>query len=406
VAVGDSALFNQSVNGSGFYSNTAVGSKVLYSNTTGYDNTANGFQALYSNTAGYRNTADGFSALISNASGYDNTANGYAALLFNITGFGNIAVGSHADVSSFNLNNATAIGYNTTVDASNKVRIGNASVTSIGGQVGWTSFSDGRYKKNIKEDVQGLAFINTLRPITYTIDIDGLNAFYDKGRKDVTDQMDAKGKEVMQQANDEAGKIVYNGFIAQEVEAAAQKLHYNFSGVDKPKDKDGLYGLRYSDFVVPLVKAVQELSKMNDDKDAKITDQNKKIDEQQKEIDELKTMMLQLQQNFNSCSPCGQVTTQSSQQSIMSISNASLQQNIPNPFSNSSSISYYIPSGFHSAQLVMTDISGHVLKTWSITQSGSGKQIISGSELTGGMYQYSLLIDGKTIDTKKMVISK
>jgi hypothetical protein len=54
----------------------------------------------------------------------------------------------------------------------------------------------------------------------------------------------------------------------------------------------------------------------------------------------------------------------------------------------------------------MTDISGNVLRTWSIAQSGSGKQIISGSELTGGMYQYSLLIDGKTIDTKKMVLSK
>ncbi|MEP6597145.1 MAG: hypothetical protein ABJA71_14425, partial [Ginsengibacter sp.] len=30
------------------------------------------------------------------------------------------------------------------------------------------------------------------------------------------------------------------------------------SGVDKPQTKDGLYGLRYSDFVVPLVKAMQE----------------------------------------------------------------------------------------------------------------------------------------------------
>jgi len=88
------------------------------------------------------------------------------------------------------------------------------------------------------------------------------------------------------------------------------------------------------------------------------------------------------------------------------VSGAVLHQNIPNPFNNSSSISFYIPPGFHSAQLVMTDISGKVLRNWSITQSGSGKQIISGSELTGGMYQYSLLIDGKTIDTKKMVLSK
>ena len=40
-------------------------------------------------------------------------------------------------------------------------------------------------------------------------------------------------------AEDEASKIIYNGFIAQDVEAAAKKLNYDFSGVDKPKSKDG-----------------------------------------------------------------------------------------------------------------------------------------------------------------------
>ncbi len=53
-------------------------------------------------------------------------------------------------------------------------------------------------------------------------------------------------------------KIKMTGFVAQEVEQAAQQSNYDFSGVDKPQTADGLYGLRYSDFVVPLVKAVQE----------------------------------------------------------------------------------------------------------------------------------------------------
>jgi hypothetical protein len=47
------------------------------------------------------------------------------------------------------------------------------------------------------------------------------------------------------------------GFIAQEVEQAANEIEYDFSGVDAPKNDD-LYGLRYVEFVVPLVKAVQE----------------------------------------------------------------------------------------------------------------------------------------------------
>ena len=56
------------------------------------------------------------------------------------------------------LNNTTAIGYLAIPTASNQVRIGNTSVTSIGGQVEWTAFSDGRFKKDIKEDVSGLIY--------------------------------------------------------------------------------------------------------------------------------------------------------------------------------------------------------------------------------------------------------
>jgi predicted RNase H-like nuclease (RuvC/YqgF family) len=53
------------------------------------------------------------------------------------------------------------------------------------------------------------------------------------------------------------------GFIAQEVEKAASELGFDFSGVDKPKNKDDFYGLRYAEFTVPLVKAVQELNDKN-----------------------------------------------------------------------------------------------------------------------------------------------
>ncbi|MBC7776696.1 MAG: hypothetical protein H7246_14780, partial [Phycisphaerae bacterium] len=44
----------------------------------------------------------------------------------------------------------------------------------------------------------------------------------------------------------------------QEVEAAAKEVGYDFSGVDAPKNEHDVYGLRYAEFTVPLVKAVQE----------------------------------------------------------------------------------------------------------------------------------------------------
>jgi len=363
------------------YANTANGYVALYSNTTGTANTANGNQSLYSNTTGYANTANGSAAFYFNTTGIYNTAIGVAALYSNNTGSYNTALGYLADVSTGNLNNATAIGYNANVDASDKVRVGNTGVNSIGGQVGWSTFSDGRYKKNIKEDVKGLSFINSLRPITYTVDINSLNAYYDKGRKH--DSAYEKMKADMQRSGDQAAKIVYNGFIAQDVEAAAKKLNYEFSGVDKPKTEDALYGLRYAEFVVPLVKAVQELSAKNDDL--------------QKQIDELKAIIL----TGNQSSINLQSQTANNWQQT-----ALLQQNSPNPFSNSTVIRYYIPPNTNNAQLIISDANGVVLKTIVLSSNGNGQATITAGGLSQGNYFYSLMIDGGKSATKQMIITK
>jgi predicted RNase H-like nuclease (RuvC/YqgF family) len=60
-------------------------------------------------------------------------------------------------------------------------------------------------------------------------------------------------------------QIIYSGFIAQDVEKTAKEIGYDFSGVDAPKNENDLYGLRYAEFVVPLVKAVQELDQENEE---------------------------------------------------------------------------------------------------------------------------------------------
>ena len=72
-----------------------------------------------------------------------------------------------------------------------------------------------------------------------------------------------------------------SGFIAQEVAEAASELNYEFSGVDVPDSGKDLYSLRYSEFVVPLVKAVQEQQEM-------IEQQNMVIEQLVREIERLK----------------------------------------------------------------------------------------------------------------------
>jgi hypothetical protein len=264
-------------------SNTANGTHALYSNSTGNSNTANGSQALYSNRTGNYNTANGHQALNYNTIGYYNTANGKGALYSNTTGGGNTALGYGADVSSGSLTNATAIGFVATVDASDKVRIGNTSVTSIGGQVGWTTFSDGRYKKSISENVPGLAFISKLKPVTYTMDVDAIDAVLRPRQphegKSQEDLMPSAEEIASRQAQ---SQIVYTGFIAQEVEQVAKETGYDFSGVDAPKSDKGMYGLRYAEFVVPLVKAVQEQQQLIQEQQVMIQELQKRIEHLEK----------------------------------------------------------------------------------------------------------------------------
>ena len=108
------------------------------------------------------NTAIGGGALFSNATGNFNTASGGSALSGNTTGSLNTAIGFGADVSTDGLINATAIGSGALVNASNKIRLGNSSVTVIEGQVGFTASSDATKKENF-QPVDAQAVLDKIR---------------------------------------------------------------------------------------------------------------------------------------------------------------------------------------------------------------------------------------------------
>ncbi len=408
--------------------NVANGYQALYSNTTGFYNVANGYDALSFNTTGSSNTANGYGALLSNTTGSNNVANGNQALLFNDTGSNNIAtgvyalnsnttgsnntaigdsalssnsigynntaLGSFADITYDNTNstflgaqsdatavvaNSTALGYAAVVTADNQVRIGNTDVTSIGGQVDWTTCSDGRYKKNIREDVPGLAFINLLKPITYTLDVSGIAAKFHKAKPSGLAQPQRSSAE--QRASNEKAKIRYTGFVAQEVEKAAQNLNYDFSGVDAPKVKDDLYGLRYSEFVVPLVKAVQELGKKNEEL-------SKKNEELEARLQKLEALI--------ALGRINNATTKSRE--------AYLEQNTPNPFGEATTIRYHLPFNSTPAKVVITSVNGQVLKTFSVSSSERGSVTLQAGSIAAGVYLYSLWVNNQLVDTKKMIV--
>jgi hypothetical protein len=162
-ATGTSSLES---NNTGYF-NTATGYFALRENTIGYRNTANGAYALASNIDGLHNTANGNHALFSNSTGAGNTASGHSALFSNTTGLNNTAIGNYADVSAGNLSNATAIGSAAVVNASNKIRLGNSSVTVIEGQVNFTASSDRNQKENFRP-VDGKEVLNEIRGFELT----------------------------------------------------------------------------------------------------------------------------------------------------------------------------------------------------------------------------------------------
>src|SRR5205814_10324877 len=96
-----------------------------------------------------------------------NIADGVYALYSNTTGTFNTAIGVGADVGFGDLTNATAIGHGAVVDASNKVRIGNNSVTVIEGQVAYT-FSSDRNKKENFQPVDGEEVLRKIRQFNLT----------------------------------------------------------------------------------------------------------------------------------------------------------------------------------------------------------------------------------------------
>jgi hypothetical protein len=369
VSIGNNSMLT---NLTGSY-NTATGSFALDSNTTGISNSAYGYYSMHSNKSGMYNTASGAYALYKNNSGLYNSGIGQGAVYYNVSGNANSGIGYFASPNAGALFNTTSLGYFATTTASNQVRLGSTAVTSIGGYVNWTNISDGRIKINVQENVPGLDFINQLKPVTYNLDLDAAEKLTGVNLKDI----DKKALQEHKKEKAAKEQLTYTGFIAQDVEKAAQATKFDFSGVDVPKNDKDLYGLRYAEFVVPLVKAVQELSKQN-------------------EI---------LKNKIEKLEAANAAKQDPSLNQTVSITTASLLQNIPNPFKGSTSIGYTLPEKTSKAQIVITDQQGKRIKTIPVSGS-NGNITLNTSELSAGTYQYSLYVNDRMVESRQMIVRK
>jgi hypothetical protein len=188
------------------------------------------------------------------------------------------------------------------------------------------------------------------------------------------------------QFKNEIDKQEYNGFIAQDVMKIFPSLvMHNVN----PERKLDVYTIDYSGFGVLAIKGIQELGP--------VIEEQKMINEEQKEeIAILKDRINKLEATLQSLTANnGNVSNE--------ITNASLEQNKPNPFTKNTIIRYSVPQG-SKGQINVYDQTGKLVKTLKANENGRSE--LSRYNLASGAYTYTLMVDGKVVSSKQMMIIK
>jgi hypothetical protein len=177
------------------------------------------------------------------------------------------------------------------------------------------------------------------------------------------------------------------GLIAQDVEkilpcmVKETKFETRLANPDAdPKSSETINfkALNYTELIPVIIKGMQE--------------QQQTIDELRQQVNDLKQMLLA-------------ATSASNAKSNTEINGAYLLQNSPNPVSGGATIRCYVPASVKQAQLLVYNMSGRLMKSFPLSNGMNDVAITTGS-LSSGQYSYTLLVDGKKVDTKSMAITK
>lgn len=170
----------------------------------------------------------------------------------------------------------------------------------------------------------------------------------------------------------------YMGVIAQEVEEVAPQAVKTM--------QDGTKAVCYEMLVGLLIEGYKE--------------QNAKIKELENELNQC----CNIKDNSTIMNSNGLFGGNSN--SVFNNGKSCIKQNSPNPFTKETVIEYSIIEKDAYSSILIFDMNGKLLKTLAINKSGNGSVIISGNDFQPGMYYYSLIINNKEIDTKKMILTQ
>jgi hypothetical protein len=217
----------------------------------------------------------------------------------------------------------------------------------------WTA-SDRRYKKDINQLEGTLGKIAKLNGYSYKFKTE---EFKDKNFSD-REQL---------------------GFIAQELKEVFPQM--------VTEGPDGFNYVNYTAMIPVLLEAIKEQKQSTD---AMKADLQKQINDQQQQISQL----LEKTGTSTGLNNSGSVE-----------SGFAMSQNEPNPFTHETVINYTLPSQVGSAYVAVYDLSGKQISKFALDQKGAASITITSEKLAAGIYIYSIVADGKVMDSKRMIVA-
>lgn len=170
------------------------------------------------------------------------------------------------------------------------------------------------------------------------------------------------------------------GLIAQDLEQVFPELVKVTTGNKNMKDPNSILtnfkSVNYIGLIPILIAGMQE---------------------QQNEIESLKQLISNSQKKANNST--GIVQVESSDDYY-------LEQNIPNPSKSETIINFKLPHQILKAEIIVSDLTGKLIQSYEIVERGVSSKSLNLEGYNSGIYLYSIVLDGKVIDSKKMIIQK
>ena len=161
---------------------------------------------------------------------------------------------------------------------------------------------------------------------------------------------------------------------------SAQEVQKQFPEIVIEGD-DGFLGVNYIELIPILIEALKD---------------------QQRQINDLQNNGGQAGFNIKSLN---EVTSGTASADDDILQNTTLYQNSPNPFNQVTTIRFVIPEKVNRAMLYIYNMQGVQIQSHKISDRGHSSLEIQGAVLKPGMYLYTLIADGRAIDTKRMILT-